>query len=182
MSKIIFPKKEYVLYLLNRIEPTKSGKAMLNKMAFLVEFAYIYFNKGVPLSDAEYAAIDHGSVIDGYKNLFLEMEKDKLIKIDGNIIRPLRDSNIKLDNEQKKEIDGYINELSSANGWTALRALNHSMDSYLITTNNEKTMGNIIDKKLALLETFYEEGSDSEEETCDEGILINLRGTKLVEL
>jgi hypothetical protein len=38
-----------------------------------------------------------------------------------------------------------------------LKALTHATDSYKITTSNEKFMGNIIDKNLARLETFYEE-------------------------
>jgi hypothetical protein len=55
--------EDYILYILNKLEPRKSDKIRLNKLAFFVEFAFLHrFN--IPLSNVEYAGIDLGPVID----------------------------------------------------------------------------------------------------------------------
>ena len=127
---------------------------MLNKIAFLVEFAHLYF-KEKEMSKAKYAAIDHGPVIDGYKLILDGMEKKGLIKLDGYKIRLVDSTEV----EVSKELDDFASPLiakySQMNA-NELRVLTHSMDSYLITTKNEKVMGKKIDKDLAALETIFE--------------------------
>src|SRR3989344_2215438 len=83
-----FSVEDYILYILNKLEPDKSDKIRLNKIAFFAEFAYLYF-KGQPLSDARYAAIDNGPVINNYKEVLARMDKEGKITMDGYKIRPL---------------------------------------------------------------------------------------------
>ncbi|MDP2631012.1 MAG: DUF4065 domain-containing protein [Candidatus Uhrbacteria bacterium] len=146
--------EQYILYILNRLQPEKSDLRMLNKIAFLVEFAYLYF-KEKEISKAKYAAIDNGPVIDGYKLILDGMEKKGLIKLDGYKVRIVDSKEI----DVSKELDDFASPLiakySQMNS-NELRALTHSMDSYLITTKNEKIMGKRIDKDLAALETIFE--------------------------
>ena len=68
MGKFEFKEEDYVLYLLNHIKPERSDFWRLNKIAFLVEFAYLFF-KEKALSNADYAAITHGPVINDYGDL-----------------------------------------------------------------------------------------------------------------
>jgi uncharacterized phage-associated protein len=146
--------EQYILYILNRLQPERSDLRMVNKIAFLVEFAYLYF-KEKELSKAKYAAIDHGPVIDDYKLILSGMEKKGLIKLDGYKIRLVDSAPM----DVSKELDDFASPLiakySQMNA-NELRALTHSMDSYLITTRNEKVMGKKIDKDLAALETIFE--------------------------
>ena len=150
-------KEAYILYLLNHLEPEKSDFWCLNKIAFLVEFCYLYF-KEKPLSNAQYAAIDHGPVIDEYKETLASMEQKSLVKLDGYKIRLVETR----PSEVPKELGDFMNPLIKKYSQMThgeLKALTHATDSYKITTDNEKIMGNIIDKSLARLETFFEEDS-----------------------
>ncbi|MAF20730.1 MAG: hypothetical protein CMI55_03545 [Parcubacteria group bacterium] len=40
----LFKKEDYILYILNNLEPEKSDKIRLNKVAFFVEFAFVHHN------------------------------------------------------------------------------------------------------------------------------------------
>ncbi len=155
MSKPELKKEDYILYILDHLEPGKSDFWCLNKIAFLVEFAYFYFNEK-PLSDAKYAAIDHGPVIDKYKETFTAMEKKGLIKTDGYRIRLVGTESVRVSEDLADFMNPLIQKYSQLTQGE-LKALTHATDSYMITTNNEKFMGNIIDKNLARLETFFEE-------------------------
>ncbi len=166
---ILFNVEDYILYILNKLEPDKSDKIRLNKIAFFVEFAFIY-NKEKWLSNIKYAAIDMGIVIDDYDSILKKMEKDGKIKIDGYIIRPLRSSNIQISEEISNFLDFYIKKYSSLNK-SELIGLSHSTDSYKITTENEKIMGRIVDKNLAVLETFFDENEEYKKGQIDENKL-----------
>lgn len=152
-NSFIFGVEDFILYILNHLEPDKSDKIRLNKIAFFVEFAYIFY-KEKPLSKAKYAAIDRGAVIDSYDPILKKMQKEKKIKLDGYIVRPLKSSDASISGELSFFIDRLIKKYSLLSN-EELISLSHSTDSYKITTNNEKIMGKIIDKKLALLETFF---------------------------
>jgi len=66
--------EDFILYILNKLEPDKSDKIRLNKLAFFIEFAFIHhFNR--PLSNTEYAGIDLGPVIDNYDLILKNMEE-----------------------------------------------------------------------------------------------------------
>lgn len=149
----IFSTKDFILYILNRIEPTRSDKIRLNKIAFFVEFAYIFYNNK-NLSRANYAAIDNGPVIDGYDTILKEMSKEKLITIDGFVLRPLINSQADVPVEIAGFIESIIDKYSKLSK-SELIALSHDTDSYKITTDNENKMGKIINKKLASLEAFF---------------------------
>lgn len=155
-------KEDYVLYILNHLEPGKSDLWRINKVAFLVEFAYLYF-KEKELSDAQYAAIDYGPVINDYKQLLKEMEKKELVKREDNHIRLETSKKIEIPDEMASFIDPLI-EKYGAMTLGELKAITHATDSYKITTRNEKVMGRIIDKGFANLETFYENNGTLEEE------------------
>ncbi len=169
-------KKDYILYILNKLEPEKSSKLILNKIAFFVEFAFLQ-KYNYDLSSVEYAAIDHGPVIDGYDEILKNMEKEKLVKIDGNIVRPLDSPRVEIPEEQRVFMDGIIEKYSKLSG-TMLRGLSHQTDSYKITTDNERIMGKKINKKLAMLETFLSE--DEKDETISDDELPKINRSELI--
>ncbi|MEK7200683.1 MAG: Panacea domain-containing protein [Patescibacteria group bacterium] len=175
-KKLKLKKEDYILYILNKLEPKKSGKLILNKIAFFVEFAFLQkYNQD--LSTAEYAAIPHGPVIDGYDEILKSMEKNKLVKIDGYIVRPLHSPKIDISNEQREFIDRTIERYSNFSS-TELRGLSHQTDSYKITTDNERVMGKKINKKLAMLETFLME--DEVDEVVSENELPKVDRSELI--
>ncbi|MFH1187919.1 MAG: type II toxin-antitoxin system antitoxin SocA domain-containing protein [bacterium] len=172
----IFNTKDFILYILNRIEPAKSDKIRLNKIAFFVEFAYIFFNNK-NLSNTKYAAIDKGPVIDDYDMILQKMKKEKLIDINGYMLRPLANSNTEPPEEIVNFIESIIDKYSKLSR-DELISLSHNTDSYKITTNNEKEMGKIINKNLANLESFFCDNSD---EQIDENCIPVFNKNKLVE-
>jgi uncharacterized phage-associated protein len=175
-KKFKFKKEDYILYILNKLEPNKSDKLILNKIAFFVEFAFLQkYNRD--LSTAEYAAISHGPVIDGYDEILKGMEKNKLVKIDGYIVRPLASPKIEIPEDQKEFIDKVIEKYSGFSS-TELRGLSHQTDSYKITTDNERVMGKKINKNLAMLETFLDE--DKTEEILNEDELPKVDRSELI--
>ena len=159
-KNFIFSVEDFILYILNRIEPTKSDKIRLNKMAFLIEFAYIFFNNK-NLSNIKYAAIDKGPIIDNYDVILKKMEKEKLIGIDGYMLRPFTNSKVKPPQNIADFIESIIDKYSKLSR-DELISLSHDTDSYKITTNNEKEMGKIINKDLANLESFFCDNDDQE--------------------
>ncbi len=145
-------KEDFILYILNKLEPDKSDKIRLNKLAFFVEFAYLLkFNHN--LSNTEYAAIDMGPVIDDYDSVLRDMQKRGLLKIDGYVIRPLKSPSAEISADLRIFMDSVVDKYSKLTK-NELIGLSHLTDAYKITTNNEREMGNKINKKLALLETF----------------------------
>jgi len=154
--------EDYILYILSHLEPEKSDFWRVNKIAFLVEFAYLYFNEK-ELSDAQYAAINYGPVINNYRDIFEKMVKKGLIKTQDHHIQLETTKKVGIPDEVASQINPLIKKYSDMT-IGELKAITHSTDSYKITTQNEKVMGNIIDKKLANLETFYEDNGSPEGE------------------
>lgn len=150
-----FNTQDYILYLLNRLEPANSDKLKLNKIAFFVEFGFLYRCRK-ELSDVRYAGITLGPVIDEYAQLLKEMEKSGKVKVDEHIVRPLQKPSITPPENIAAIIDPLIEKYSKLTS-AELVALSHLTDSYKISTNNEKDMGKLIDKELAALETFFDE-------------------------
>lgn len=177
-NKPLFNTEDYILYILNRLEPDKSDKIKLNKIAFFVEFAYL-FNKEKSLSDARYAAIDMGAVIDSYDSILKQMQKEGKITVEGYTIRPLKSPETTVPEEIALFIDPLIKKYAVFNN-DELISLSHNTDSYKITTDNEKTMGKIIDKKLASLETFFDE-NEATQAIIDENKLPVVNKEKLIE-
>ena len=173
----MFNTKDFILYILNRIEPAKSDKIRLNKVAFFVEFAYIFYNNK-NLSNAKYAAIDKGPVIDGYDTILKEMAKEKSIVINGFALRPLISSKADVPKDIANFIESIIDKYSKLSK-SELISLSHDTDSYKITTDNEKKMGSIINKKLASLEAFF--GDDDSDQEIKEKNLPAFDKSKLVE-
>ena len=131
------------------------GVKKLNKLAFLLEFTYIFdhfngnFSKNKQLTKTEFVALPMGPVIQDYKKLFQEMKTEKLIvqntKADVGKIDylPLVNIDSEIDENKKnfllRVLDKYKN-LSAAQ----LQTYTHSLDSFL--------PGKIIDKELAHLD------------------------------
>lgn len=168
--------EDLILYILNKLEPEKSDKIRLNKLAFFTEFAFLHhFNR--PLSSAEYAGIDMGPVIDNYDIILKSMQKNNLVKVDGYKVRPLVSPSVTLPKEDAEFIDGVVQKYSQLSK-NELIGISHLTDSYKITTKNETIMGGKIDKKLALLETFLL--NDEHDEPLNEDELPRIDRSQLV--
>lgn len=153
---------DLILYILQKMEPERSDKIRLNKIAFFAEFGF-YHKKQTELSETVFAGITLGPIIDDYTGILTRMESQGLIKIDGNLIRPLNSPSVEISDEVKQVIDPIIERYSKLSN-RELVALSHLTDSYKITTDNEKNMGKKIDKNLAVLETFFDETPTNIEE------------------
>src|SRR3972149_6667716 len=68
---------DLILFILSNSNPNM-GIKKLNKLAFLLEFTYL-FEHETPLTGANYAALQMGPVIDDYKDLMKRKVKDKRI-------------------------------------------------------------------------------------------------------
>lgn len=161
-KKFKFRTEDYISYILSKLEPSRSNRIKLMKVAFFVEFAY-KAKFGKDLSESKYAAIDLGPVIDDYRDVLVKMEKRGLIKLQDCYVLLTVPSEIDLPQEISSFIDPLIDKYSKFSD-TELIALSHQTDSYKITTNNERKMGGIIDKDLAALETFFEDDPCSDTE------------------
>lgn len=147
--------EDLLLFILANSRPNM-GIKKLNKLAFFLEFTYLFeFDK--PLTDAEYAAINMGPVINDYKNVIQRMKKGRLIerntKIDGEIedylplVKPATMS-VELSSFLLQVLERY-ERLSPKQ----LEDLTHTLDSYNITVHeNSGKMGGVIDKDLAMLD------------------------------
>lgn len=168
MDNFKFTKKDFILYLLARIEPKRADLVCLNKLAFFTEF-YFKYKTGNDLSDSNYAAIDYGPIINRYRDCLTEMETEGLVKLNEYKISLCSSADLTVPEEVQSLIDPIIEKYSQFNN-RELISLSHDTDSYKITTDNEKIMGNIIDKNLASLETFFdsEELAEYSEDEVDE--------------
>ena len=170
--------EDLILYILQKIEPEKSDKIRLNKIAFFVEFGY-YHKKQSELSRTKFASIKLGPVINQYAEILENMEKSGQIRIDGYKVRPLTSSSTQIPSETRATIDPIIAKYSRLSN-PELVALSHLTDSYKITTDNEKNMGKIIDKELASLETFFDDDPPSKISESDDRLLPKIDKNDLV--
>ncbi|OGC82209.1 MAG: hypothetical protein A2V81_00515 [Candidatus Abawacabacteria bacterium RBG_16_42_10] len=146
---------DLILFILSNSNPNM-GIKKLNKLAFLLEFTYL-FEHETPLTGANYAALQMGPVIDDYKDLMKRLVKEKKVcendKADTgkSDYLPLKKPTIDVDLASflNAVLDKY-KELSAKQ----LEDLTHGLDSYNITIHesNDK-MGGVIDKDLALLDS-----------------------------
>ena len=159
MSNFLFNIEDFVLYILNKLAPERVGGMLkLNKIAFFVEFSYL-FSEQKALTETEYAAINLGPIINNYSEIFKNMAAQGKIKIDGHKIHPLNNPSVTPPSDIAGFIDPLIEKYSKLTN-SELIALSHQTDSWLITTNNNKNMGLAIDKELAFLETLFVEDKE----------------------
>ncbi len=133
------------------------GVKKLNKLAFFLEFTYIFENDK-PLTGAQYAALPMGPVVDNYKLLLADMVKAGKIVKNEKADEGLEDY-LPLSRAQEidPEMTGFL--LTVLNRYKdlspkQLEDLSHGLDSYNITVHeNEGEMGQVIDKDLALLDS-----------------------------
>jgi uncharacterized phage-associated protein len=146
---------QLVLFVLNNGKP-HMGIKKLNKLAFLLEFTYL-FEKETELTNAPYAAIDMGPVINDYKDLIASLVKDGAIiknpKADERLedYMPQKNDEI-VDSELIAFLKTVLRRYEELNP-KQLEDLTHNLDSYNITVHENKgKMGGIIDKELAMLD------------------------------
>lgn len=133
------------------------GVKKLNKLAYLLEFTYIFENDR-KLTDAEYAALPMGPVINDYKILLKKLVEEGKISKNEKAGDGLEDylPLVKV-KELSTELSGFL--LTVLNRYKdlspkQLEDLSHGLDSYNITVHeNGGEMGKIIDKDLALLDS-----------------------------
>lgn len=148
--------EQLVLFVLNNSKPNM-GIKKLNKLAFLTEFTYI-FEKETPLTQANYAAIDMGPVINNYKALVKRLIKEKKIEKNNQVSQGLEDYLPKAkDGITDPDLIGLLRLIlqryENLNA-KQLEALTHDLDSYNITVHeNGGRMGAVIDKDLAFLDS-----------------------------
>ena len=155
MSEKTFEIEDLILFILENSKPNM-GIKKLNKLAFLLEFAYL-FEHQKPLTNADFAAIDMGPVINNYKALMERLTQEKKIcrneKADVGM-----DDYLPLERYKSKDVDTeaflkMILEKYNKLSPKELETLTHGLDSYNITVHeNGGAMGAIIDKDLALLD------------------------------
>ena len=157
-----FNTEDYVLYILKKIPYEKSTPLVINKIAFLTEFAY-KFKTFKDLTDIEYAAIDYGPVINNYKKLFKKMSNEGKIEYIGEKhLSPKQDPQTETPEHIKAVIDQLIEHYSRMDVGELI-TLTHKTDSYIITTEGQKKiMSNIIDKDLTHLDTIIFGGNELE--------------------
>ncbi|MBD3365929.1 DUF4065 domain-containing protein [candidate division WWE3 bacterium] len=164
ISNFKFSQEDYILYLLNQPALKEADFYRINKLAFFVEFGYIY-KTSRELTPLKYAGINKGPVINDYTSLFAKMEAKGLIKISSGFkVSPLVKPSKNPPKDVRACIDSLIEEYASLST-SKLIALSHETDSYKIATENEEVMGAVIDKNLAHLEAFFEDSADRLDET-----------------
>ena len=152
--------KELILFILHHC-PLDTGLKKLNKLAFLLEWSYI-FDRGQELTNAQFAAIQMGPVIDDYKNILMQMQTDNLVIKNNHqhthIYTPKRPANIPI--ESREFLVNILNKYKDLTG-TQLEHFTHELASYAYTVRNNQ-YGKIIDKSLACLEEVLLENENLE--------------------
>ncbi len=156
MNKPALKIEDLLLFILNNSNPNM-GIKKLNKLAFFLEFTYIFENDR-ELTNAEYAALPMGPIVNNYKVLIADMVRRQQIIKNAKADPGLEDY---LPTERSKEfapeLTGFL--LTVLNRYKdlspkQLEDLSHGLDSYNITVHeNGGEMGKVIDKDLALLDS-----------------------------
>ena len=160
MSKVLQMKtpldiRQLILFVLDHCEPNM-GVKKLNKLAFFLEFTYI-FHHTTPLTEAKYAAINMGPVVDNYKDILADMVSREEITVNDRCHQGLTDyiplqKSIVNDPAISNFLLQVLEKYKRLNP-KQLEDLSHALDSYNITIHeNSNNMGGIIDKDLAMLD------------------------------
>lgn len=156
MKKPVIEISDLLLFILNHSNPNM-GIKKLNKLAFFLEFTYLFENDRA-LTNAEYAAITMGPVVNDYKVLIADMVEAGKIVQNEKADQGLEDYlPVQREKEFDPELTGFL--LTVLNRYKdlspkQLEDLSHGLDSYNITVHeNGGEMGKIIDKDLALLDS-----------------------------
>ena len=156
MNHNIIDIEDLLLFILGNSSPNM-GIKKLNKLAFFLEFTYIFENDK-KLTNAEYAAIPMGPVINDYKVLIKKLVESGKITKNEKADNGLEDYlPLVKGKELSPELRGFL--LTVLNRYKdlspkQLEDLSHGLDSYNITVHeNGGEMGEIIDKDLALLDS-----------------------------
>ncbi|MFH1946975.1 MAG: type II toxin-antitoxin system antitoxin SocA domain-containing protein [Candidatus Magasanikbacteria bacterium] len=137
--------KNLVLYILNSDDYVDGGIKKLNKIL------YFYRDNEKFISDASYAKANMGPIVHGYKMIFEEMEKDKIL-FKNNCCgvffhKPIMNPDVSI--FSSKELDHLHKVLKKYGHLTSaeLESISHEQQPWILTEN----FGDIIDRDLALL-------------------------------
>ncbi len=160
MDKIYNEKfKNLVLYVLSHEDYKEGGIKKLNKLLYFIDF-YFYRDHERLISGVDYAKADMGPVVDQYKLVFGELEKDGVLTSIGNtaytIYKPLVSVDLnRFTSEEVDHVGRVLNQYGKLSS-SDLELISHQQQPWLLTEN----MGDKIDPDLALLIS-----SDDSEET-----------------
>lgn len=164
--------KDIVVFICSEINKFKNGSLKINKLLWFIESEY-YRRHNCTITGVNFAAINMGPVIDGYKELFQEFENEgyiatqKAADSDRILYSANEDSTMdSLTEEQKRIVEHIIQGLGHLTE-TTLKELSHR-DAYEITlAENNHRYGSIIDMELTLLENSPIDDLSSPEEHID---------------
>lgn len=156
--------QELILFVLENCK-SNMGVKKLNKLAYLLEFSYI-FEFEQALTDADFAAINMGPVINNYKDVLDQMKKKKQICINGQANNGVTDylplKRAKIEGPLNTFLQTVLRKYKELNP-KQLEDLTHGLDSYNITVyENGGQMGAVIDKDLGLLDDSLSLENDDE--------------------
>lgn len=163
---------DLVLLILNGCPPNSVGLKKLNKLAFLLEWSYI-FDTGDELTDAKFVALPMGPVIDDYKNILKKMEQKKLIlqnPNEQNYINYLPLIKAKIDSEKEFFLLSILKKYFNLSG-SELELFTHSLASYTLTLeDNKNRYGCTIEKYLACLESSLAINSLEDQDETEQSV------------
>ncbi len=151
MDKIYNEKfKNLVLYVLSHEDYKEGGIKKLNKLLYFIDF-YFYRDHEQLISDMSYAKAEMGPVVDKYRTVFSELEKDGFLKSTDGVgltaYQPLVKAEItQFSSEEIDHIGKVLNKYGKLSS-TDLEGISHRQQPWILTEN----MGEIIDPDLALL-------------------------------
>lgn len=166
--------KNLVLYVLSHEDYQEGGIKKLNKLLYFIDF-YFYRDHERLISGARYAKADMGPIVDGYKTIFNELEKDHFLEMvngDGFVAyKPVIASDINLFTPEEIDHIGRVLDRYGKLPGIDLEGISHGQQPWLLTEN----MGDFIDPDLALL--MAEDNAEESETVENEGLkteLVNL--------
>lgn len=175
MEKIYTEKfKNLVLYVLSHEDYKEGGIKKLNKLLYFIDF-YFYRDHEKLISGVQYAKADMGPIVDGYKNIFAELEKDHVLQMtsgEGLIVyKPIAETDINQFTSEEIDHIGRVLDRYGKLPSIDLEGISHQQQPWLLTEN----MGDLIDPDLALL--MAEDNAEESQVMENEGLkteLVNL--------
>lgn len=142
--------KNLVLYVLSHDDYKEGGIKKLNKLLYFIDF-YFYRDHERLISGVDYAKADRGPVVDQYKLVFSELEKDEILKSAGTpgytVYQPMVSADLnQFTSEEIDHIGKVLNHYGKLSS-NDLELISHQQQPWLLTEN----MGEKIDPDLALL-------------------------------
>lgn len=156
--------KNLVLYVLSHDAYREGGIKKLNKLLYFIDF-YFYREHEKLISGARYAKADMGPVVDQYRTVFGELERDGALKsFDGisyQSYKPIETADLSTFTSEEIDHIGKVLDKYGRLSGSDLEGISHQQQPWVL-----QQMGEIIDPDLALL--IADESEESH--TVDEGL------------